>query len=77
MKFRNLGVFTLPNTATEGTATYSVPGLAPNSQIPEFCINENYSVNENNSDSDIDEDEVTHDVYFGENIKRIIKTLFK
>lgn len=62
------GVFILPKKSTEGTASYSVPAMPYKNDVKlQDCQN----------NSEIDEDEVTHNVFFGENIKRVIKTLFK
>jgi len=74
MENLNLGTFVFPETATTGTASYSVPGLISKKQVNQLL--KTYSTGHHKQkveESDSDDDEVTHTVFFGENIKRVLK----
>jgi hypothetical protein len=69
-----LGSFSIPAFRNQGTASYSVPGIVPKDEIRNMLVIGSETPYQEN---DVDEDEVTHEVFFGENIKRVFKTLFK
>lgn len=60
MKVKNAGVFTFPDTINRGIASYSVPGMIVKS---EKSVKPTKQIN------------VTHKVFFGENVKRAINLL--
>ena len=80
MKNFNFGVINLPKTVNEGTATYSVPGKISKEDtinLHQLVYNDFLIQNDISKDEEDDEDEVTHGVFFGENIKRVTKAFKK
>jgi hypothetical protein len=77
MKNQNIGVFILPTTVNQGTASYSIPGLIKKDRVEDMYFSiTSPQEHQNISEIESDEDKVTHEVFFGENISRVIKTLF-
>ena len=79
MKNNNFGVVNEPNTVSEGTATYSVPRKISKEDSTNFhlLVSNDFSIQNNISKDEEDDDEVTHGVFFGENIKRVMKAFKK
>jgi len=76
MKNENIGTLIMPSTINIGTASYTVPGLIKR-EVTEDLIYKKNIVHEDAIISESDDDEVTHTVFFGENIRRVLKAFKK
>ena len=73
------GTFIVPDTNTESSfVSYVAPSILPEEMQKRISFGEGYICNhEKIMEKNIEEqDEVTHSVFFGENIKRVRNALF-
>ncbi len=72
----NFGVFNVPNIDTSLTATFSGPANLAKDKVDKYIV-PNDEGNSYDAISDNCTDDVTHESFFGENIRRIKSILGK